>query len=277
LPKTPSFNEANMRDKPSYLSSAPKVGFAERRKIRKHWRCAMASLLGVDRGVAKVYDAVKHAGDLRKTVFIFTSDNGQFYGQHRLRTGKVLPFEEALNLPLLIRVPKRYRGGASRVKKVGRPVGNIDLAPTILDLAHAQPCSAPDHCRTMDGRSLMPLLTRSGRWPRNRALLTEYRTSDAGRYATCEFAGIRTRDDIYVQHSRVVDPSTSECVPDDERERYDLKKDPFELRNLCFGGSSDNCPVTAKQVHLEQRLSQLRHCAGIAGRNQNVGGRPFCE
>ncbi|HXF00626.1 MAG TPA: sulfatase [Solirubrobacterales bacterium] len=277
LPKTPSFNEANMRDKPNYLSSAPKVGFVERRKIRKHWRCALASLRGVDRGVAKVYDAVKHAGDLRKTVFIFTSDNGQFYGQHRLRTGKVLPFEEALNLPLLIRVPKRYRGGASRVKKVGRPVGNIDLAPTILDLAHAQPCSAPDHCRTMDGRSLMPLLTRSGRWPRNRALLTEYRTSDAGRYATCEFAGIRTRDDIYVQHSRVVDPSTSQCVPDDERERYDLKKDPFELRNLCFGGSSDNCPVTAKQVHLEQRLSQLRRCAGIAGRNQHVGGRPFCE
>ena len=139
-------------------------------------------------------------------------------------------------------MPKRYRGGASRVKKVGRPVGNIDLAPTILDLAHARPCSTPDHCRTMDGRSLMPLLTRSGRWPHNRALLTEYRMADAGRYATCEFAGIRTRDDIYVRHSRVVDPSTSQCVPDDERERYDLKKDPFELRNLCFGGSSDNCP-----------------------------------
>ena len=277
LPKPPSFNEANMRDKPSFLSSVPKVGRAERRKIRKHWRCALASLRGVDRGVGKVYDAVKDAGDLRKTVFIFTSDNGQFHGQHRLQSGKVLPYEEALHLPLLIKAPKRYRGGASRVKKVGRPVGNIDLAPTILDLAHARPCSDPGDCRTMDGRSLMPLLRRSGQWPHRRALLTEYRVADAGRYATCEFVGIRTRDDVYVQHSRVVDPGTGQCVPSDERERYDLKRDPFELRNLCFGGSSGNCPVGGKQLKLETRLSQLQNCAGIAGRDPRVDGQPFCE
>ena len=43
---------------------------------------------------------MKDAGELRKTVFIFISDNGQFYGQHRLRSGKVLPYEEALHLPL---------------------------------------------------------------------------------------------------------------------------------------------------------------------------------
>jgi arylsulfatase A-like enzyme len=277
LPKPPSFNEENMRDKPSFLRAAPKVGSLERRKIRKHWRCALASLHGVDRGVKKVYDAVKKAGELGKTVFIFISDNGQFHGQHRLQSGKVLPYEEALRLPLLIRVPQRYRHHAARVRKVGRPVGNIDLAPTILDLARARPCSAPGDCRTMDGRSLMPLLRRSSHWPHGRALLTEYRVGDAGRYATCEFAGIRTREDIYVRHFRVVDPGTSQCVPDDESERYSLRKDPFELRNLCFGGSSSNCPVGAKQLDLELRLSQLRRCAGIAGRDGRVRGRPFCE
>jgi hypothetical protein len=129
----------------------------------------------------------------------------------------------------------------------------------------------------MDGRSLMPLLRRSGAWPHGRGLLTEYRVGDAGRYATCEFAGIRTRDNLYVRHSRVVDPSTSQCIPADERERYDLKQDPFELRNQCFGGSSDNCPLSEKQLDLEIRLSQLRDCAGIAGRDDHVGGRPFCE
>ena len=277
LPNPPSFNEANISDKPSFLSGAPKVGPVERRKIRKHWRCALASLRGVDRGVEMIYDAVKEAGELRRTVFIFTSDNGLFHGQHRLRKGKVLPYEEALHTPLLIRVPKRYRDGASRMRKIGRPVGNIDLAPTILDLVGARPCSAPGDCRTMDGRSLMPLLRRSGRWPRQRALLTEYRVPDAGRYATCEFAGIRTRDSIYVRHSRVVDPSTSECIPDDERERYDLKKDAFQLRNLCFGGSAGNCPAGEKQLDLELRLNQLRDCAGVTGRDARVGARPFCE
>ena len=277
LPNPPSFNEQNMGDKPSFLSSAPKMGAPERRKVRKHWRCALASLRGVDRGVAKIYDAVKDAGELRKTVFIFTSDNGQFHGQHRLRSGKVLPYEEALHMPLLIRAPKRYRGGAPRVGKVGRPVGNIDLAPTVLDLAGARPCSAPGDCRTMDGRSLLPLLKRSGRWPRQRALLTEYRVGDAGRYATCEFTGIRTRDDVYVRHSRVVDPGTSQCVPDDERERYDLRRDPYELANLCFGGNAGNCPAGEKQLELELRLNELRDCAGVSGRDPRAGARPFCE
>jgi arylsulfatase A-like enzyme len=277
LPNPPSFNEADMRDKPSFLRSAPKLARDERRKVRKSWRCALASLRGVDRGVAKVYDAVKDAGELRKTVFIFTSDNGQFHGQHRLRTGKVLPFEEAMHVPLLIRAPKRYRDGAPRVGKVGRPVGNIDLAPTILDLAGARPCVAPGECRTMDGRSLMPLLRRSGRWPRARALLTEYRVGDAGRYATCEFTGIRTRDNVYVRHTRVIQPGTSQCVPADQRERYDLNRDPYQLDNLCFGGIGANCPPGAQQRDLELRLGQLRACAGVPGRDGRVGGRPFCE
>ena len=129
----------------------------------------------------------------------------------------------------------------------------------------------------MDGRSLMPLLTRSGGWPKDRGLLTEYQVADAGRYATCEFAGIRTRDDVYVRHSRVVDPSTGQCIPADERERYNLNKDPFELHNLCFGGSPGSCPNNDTQLGLEARLSQLRDCAGIAGRDDRVDGRPFCE
>jgi arylsulfatase A-like enzyme len=277
LPNPPSFNEEDMRDKPSFLRSAPKLTPDERRKARKSWRCALASLRGVDRGVAKVYDAVKDAGELNKTVFIFTSDNGQFHGQHRLRTGKVLPFEEAMHVPLLIRAPKRYRDGAARVEKVGRPVGNIDLAPTILDLTGARPCSDPGECRTMDGRSLMPLLRRSGSWPRARALLTEYRVGDAGRYATCEFTGIRTRDNVYVRHTRVIRPGTSQCVSTDQRERYDLNRDPYELNNLCFGGSGASCPHDEQQLDLELRLSQLRACAGVPGRDGRVSGRPFCE
>jgi N-acetylglucosamine-6-sulfatase len=274
LPRPRSFNEADMTDKPPFISTAPKLGRVDRALVKKHWRCALASLRGVDRGVGKIYDAVKDAGELKKTVFIFVSDNGQFYGEHRLKTGKVLPYEEALRLPLLIRAPKRYLAGASLVRKVGRPVGNIDLAPTILDFAHAQPCAGAGGCRTMDGRSLVPLLTRSGQWPGGRGLLVEYRVADAGRYATCDFAGIRTRDDLYVRHLRVVNPATGQCVPTDQRERYDLKHDRLELHNLCPGG--DRCPTGSRQAELEALLSELRNCAGIAGRDQRVDGRPFC-
>jgi N-acetylglucosamine-6-sulfatase len=277
VPSVPSFNERDMRDKPAFLSSAPKLGRSQRVHVKKHWRCALASLVGVDRSVSRVYHVVAKTGELNKTVFIFISDNGQFYGEHRVVVGKVLPYEEALHLPLVIKAPKPYLGGAPRVKQARRPTGNIDLAPTILDLAHAQPCPQAEPCRTMDGRSLMPLLTGSGGWSRQRGLLTEFRKANAGRYATCQFAGIRTQSTIYVEHSRVVDPKTLQCVAADQRERYDLRKDPFELHNRCFGGIAANCPASAAQDKLEARLSRLSDCAGIAGRDHHVNGRPFCE
>jgi N-acetylglucosamine-6-sulfatase len=277
LPRPPSFNEGNMRDKPSFLRSAPKLGRAEANKVRRRWRCALASLKGVDRSVVRVYRAIKAAGELKRTVFIFMSDNGQFYGQHRIAKGKVLPYSEALHLPLVIKAPKRYLGGRKRAKKVDRPVGNIDIAPTIVDLARARSCPPSGQCRTMDGRSLVPLLKRSGRWPKHRGLLTEYRARNTGRYATCRFAGVLTKGAVYVQHSRVVDPASGQCVRSDEVERYDLKRDRFELHNLCFGGNAGKCPRDRTQADLVRRLRKARDCAGIKGRDHRVGGRPFCE
>jgi N-acetylglucosamine-6-sulfatase len=276
-PRPPSYNEANMTDKPAFLRARPKLGYADRTRVRQHWHCALASLAGVDQGVGRIFEAVKKGGELDRTVFIFVSDNGKFFGEHRIPGGKVFPYEEALRLPLLIRVPQRYRGGAPRIAKTGRPVANIDLAPTILDLAGAEPCATPVDCRTMDGRSLMPLLTGSGAWPKKRGLLTEYRVPDLGRYSTCQFAGIRTQSTIYVEHSRAVQPGTSQCVATDQRELYDLKADPFQLHNLCFGGTPANCPVELEQLDFERRLDLLQTCAGIAGRDPAVDGRPHCE
>ena len=279
LPKPPSFNESDMTDKPAFLKGAPRLGAVEQAGAATRWRCALASLAGVDRGVRKVYEAIRAAGELRKTVFVFVSDNGFFFGEHRINRGKVFPYEEASRQPLLIRLPRRYRDGAQRVRHVGKPVANIDLAPTILDLAGAEPCARGNDCRTMDGRSLMPLLTRSGGWRRGRGVLTEYREPNLGRYSTCEFAGTRTRRAIYTEHYRVVDPSTGNCVDSTppQAERYDLKSDPFELENLCFGGVVGSCPTDAQQLDLEVRLATLRDCAGVAGRDRRVGGQPFCE
>jgi hypothetical protein len=82
---------------------------------------------------------------------------------------------------------------------------------------------------------------------------------------------------MYVRHFRVVNRVTNECVEVDQRERYNLSRDPFELRNRCFGGDPDECPTSDQQQELDARLSQLRDCAGIHGRDRRVDGRPFCE
>jgi N-acetylglucosamine-6-sulfatase len=279
LPGVPSFNEKDMRDKPQFLRGAPKIGGKEERQIRRHWRCSLASLVSVDRSVERVYDAVKKAGELRRTVFIYVSDNGQFFGEHRVATGKVLPYEEALRQPLVIRLPKRYRSGSATVHAVGAATGNIDLAPTILDLAKGRPCPAGGACRTMDGRSLMPLLTDKGSWPKHRALLSEYRVFVPHHYGTCKFAAIRTPTSLYAEHYSVTDLKKNKCV--DARppqvERYDLKRDPFELRNLCHGGKLSSCPSDSSQQRLESELRRLRNCAGVNGRDERVDGRPYCS
>jgi arylsulfatase A-like enzyme len=279
LPRVPSFNEKDMSDKPEFLQGAPRLKRVAKRKITRHWRCSLASLVAVDRSVARVYDAVKQEGELDRTVFIYISDNGQFFGEHRLKTGKVLPYEEALRQPLAIKIPKRYRDGRPRVPLMGAATGNIDVAPTILGLAKARPCPPSGACRTMDGRSLMPLLTGRGRWPERRSVLSEYHVPVPHRYGSCDFAAVRTPRTLYAEHYSVTDPATGKCttVQPPEVERYDLKRDPYELDNLCHEGLVSNCPPGRAQERLDRELTRLRHCAGIRGRDQKVDGRPFCD
>jgi len=277
LPQSRSFDEADIADKPSFLQGLRRLTFQDHHRLRQRWTCALASLVGVDRSVARVFRAVKRAGEVGRTVFIYISDNGLFYGEHRLQVGKVFPYEEALHEPLVIRLPKRYRDGERRVEASAKPVANIDLAPTILDLAQGRACPPAGSCRTMDGRSLMPLLSRSGRWPSHRSLLTEYRDPTPGHYATCEFAGIRTKHGIYVEHYSVVNGTTGSCQPTLQVERYDLNDDPLELRNICGGGRPSSCPDGAHQAELERRLHALRRCAGVRGRDQRLAGRPYCD
>jgi N-acetylglucosamine-6-sulfatase len=281
LPDPASFNEQDMGDKPPFFASTPALTLTDTHNLLVSWHCALASVAEVDRTVRKLVTAVKRTGELRRTVFIYVSDNGLFYGEHRIRSGKIFPYEEALHLPFVIRVPKRYRLGAVRPPQVGKPVGNIDIAPTILALAHAKPCRPGHGCRRMDGRSLMPLLTDSGAFPDDRGLLTEYRVPTFSRHSTCQFAGIRLRDEMYVEHYRVVrladGSNRCEDVSPPYVELYNLSSDPFELDNQCYGGLRANCRQDELQAELDDRLAKLRRCAGVEGRNRKVAGHPFCE
>jgi N-acetylglucosamine-6-sulfatase len=268
LPRPPSFNERNMSDKPSFLQGLDRLGKAQFKRMREKWGCALASLREVDRGVQRILSALHDLGEARRTAILFTSDNGRFFGEHRVRAGKVLPYEEAERLPLIMRVPRPYREFEPRIPRLDQVAANVDLAPTILDLANAQPCSA---CRVMDGRSLLDLINgNASSWPDDRGILLEYRVRRASRYATCHYTAIHTGELEYVEHTRLV--RRGECVDVDERELYDLTFDPFQLENLCAGG----CPNGRGQEQLEERLATLRGCEGIAGRDP-VPPSGYCE
>jgi arylsulfatase A-like enzyme len=270
LPQPPSFNEEDVSDKPSFIRGLAPV---DRNQVEENYRCALESLRAVDRGIAKLHRALRKTGELHKTVIVFMSDNGYFYGEHRLRF-KVDPYEEGLLVPLLISVPRKLRGGAAPAT-VSEPVANIDLAPTILELARATPCRRGSDCRTMDGRSLVPLLhgDRTG-WPQDRALAVEYTGRNTG-FSSCSYRGIRVGDELFVEHTMIPNFTTGACEASVEREHYDNTADPFQLENLYPAPAGT--PAAARQAELSERLSSLRVCAGLAGRDARSGTRPYCE
>jgi arylsulfatase A-like enzyme len=270
LPTPPSFNELDVTDKPSYIRSRPLLSGGRIKKITKRYECGLASLRSVDRGVKKIVKALKQTGELDDTVLLFASDNGYYFGEHRIARDKTHPYEEGLKVPMLMRVPERFRGGRPVVPRVHKQVGNIDIAPTLLELAGGQPCSPPDECRVMDGRSMMPLLAGTRGWPSSRALLTEYDGASSKGTSSCKYDGIRTAGWMYVDHLAIPNPLTGVCEETEEVELYNLVEDPFQLRNLPPEGQ----PVAAG---LRQRLERLRTCSGIDGRDPEPADASHCE
>jgi N-acetylglucosamine-6-sulfatase len=276
LPHPPSFDESDVSDKPSFIRSLPRMDQTAIDATTRRYRCGLASLRAVDRTVGALHDQIRRLGEVRKTVFIFDTDNGVFFGQHRITGGKLYPYEEADRTPLLIRLPPRYRKRAPRVPRVGQPVANIDLAPTILRLAHARPCRRRGHCRVLDGRSLLPLLRgKDPRWASGRPLGVELkRKTPNEKHAVCSYAGVRLPHVVFIRHTETANRATGRCTRDVERERYALTVDPSQLDNLCFGGGK--CPSDHLQRRLKRLLARIHHCAGIRGRDPRPPSGKYC-
>src|SRR5204862_4613567 len=122
--------------------------------VDARYRARAEALLGVDDLVQNVVSTLKASGELKNTVIMFTSDNGFFHGEHRVPQGKVRLYEPSIRVPLMIRGPGVPRGVHRR-----QPVGNVDLAPTILDFAHAKPG------RKQDGMSLTSIMRHKRDFP----------------------------------------------------------------------------------------------------------------
>jgi arylsulfatase A-like enzyme len=167
---------------------------------------------GIDENLGRLLgtlDELKLADD---TVVVYTSDNGYYLGERGLGDKRAL-YEEGLRLPFLVRYPRLFPKG----KFVDEMVLNIDLAPTFLDLA-----GLPAHPK-MQGMSFKELAI--GNHPANwRTSFLAYYRKELGDTPTCH--GIRTED-----AKLIVYPGHSEWT-----EVYDLKSDPYELRNLPADG-----------------------------------------
>ena len=172
----------------------------------------LRSLMAIEEGVGEIFKALKETGQLNNTVIVFTSDNGYFYGEHGLSVERRLAYEESVRMPLLIRYPAVVKAGTVRDEFAL----NIDLAPTLLELAGASASTA------MEGRSLVPLL--KGEKPDwRKSFLIEY-------YSDRVFPRIRQMGYKAVRNERWKYINYFELEGMDEL--YDLRADPYEMRNI---------------------------------------------
>jgi N-acetylglucosamine-6-sulfatase len=251
------FNEGNVNDKPRFIREAGYLTFNEIHTYRVYYQKALASLRAIDEGVKTVLDTLGSQHRLRNTYVIFTSDNGFFYGEHRLTGGKFLAYEPATHLPLLIRGP-----GIKPNTSTGQLAANTDIAPTVLELAGV----TPD--KSVDGTSLVPFFRDPSLRTRRPILFESFvQTSDVEANPEPPAPGPVYRRGGEATASIVAPPKDYEGIrlgpykyiewPDGEKELYDINKDPYELNNIVR--DSNFFPIRA---FLHAQLIRLEACVG---------------
>lgn len=175
----------------------------------------LRALASIDDGIGLIFAALEQTKQLDNTVFIFTSDNGYFWAEHGLGD-KRWAYEESIRDPLVVRYPKIIKAGT----KIDEMVLNIDVAPTLLELGGAK---IPTD---IQGESFVPLLKGEKTKWRQSGLFEYFQEQNFSRTPT--WHAVRTDRWKYIQYSELSGMD----------ELYDLKKDPFEMKNLVNDSSA---------------------------------------
>lgn len=277
-PRTASFNEADVSDKPDWIRSKPLLTATQIANIDDLYAKRRESLLAVTDLVQNVIDTLAAQGVLNNTYIVFTSDNGFHQGQHRLNSGKNSAYEEDLNVPLIIRGP-----GVPAGQVVNHFTANVDLAPTFAELAGVTPPSF------VDGRSLVPFLKGLTPSPWRLALLNEHAGPSSltlfpangllepqdpadvqalSSGAAPVYLGLRTKTQSIATPVKTYGPLNYVAYDSGEHELYDVTADPDQLNNAYDA-------LTAADPALKQKLdawiSALKGASGQVLRDAEEG------
>lgn len=240
VPPVPSFNEADISDKPAWLQVRAPLAPVDMVYAQRKYQDRLGSVRAIDDMVGRVVQALTQRGELQNTVIVFTSDNGFFIGEHRM-SEKLAAYEESIRVPLVISMPD-----APGPQTSSALVLNNDLAPTLAELAGAAP-GLP-----VDGRSLLPVIADPALTSWRRRFLVEHWAVDVtpmGVHDLPDFAAVRTGTLTYVEYD---DGFQS-------REFYDASVDPYQMTSLHNDGSADR---TSQRQILAQWLAALKTCGG---------------
>ncbi len=222
MPVAASVNEADALLRPEFLRQSLnglrdmnviRTGHDVKGPLQKSMREYYRLISGADYALGKILDELRKRGLSDNTVIIFYSDNGHFMAEHGF-TGKWLMYEESMRVPGFIFDPRHITKGASTREMVL----NIDLAPTILELAGIK---VP---LQMQGKSLLPLLEDPDR-PFREDFFYEHLYRHLEGYQHIERSeGVRTRNWKYIHYINQKGSVAEEL--------YNLAIDSNEMKNL---------------------------------------------
>jgi N-acetylglucosamine-6-sulfatase len=169
-------------------------------------------LLAVDESLGNLRQTLDELGQLDNTVIIIAGDHGYFYGEHGLNEERRLAYEESIRIPLIVWYPSLIPGGRTPI-----PFAlNLDVAPTILDLAGLPPEAG------MQGVSLRPLFNSTPNSWRTSFLVEYYSDIVFPRIRNMGYQAIRTERYTFIDYLEL--PGMEEL--------YDLLNDPFQMENI---------------------------------------------
>ena len=171
-----------------------------------------AMMASVDEGVGLLLGELESAGVLDDTLILFLGDNGFFFGEHGLGAERRFAYEEGIRTAFFVRYPRLVKPGS----EIEPMVLALDIAPTMIELAGGRP--GPH----IQGRSLVPLFRRgSAAW--RKSFLIEYYNESAWPWIVgMTYKAVRT------EHAKLIHWVHKQGVD----ELYDLKRDPYEIRNI---------------------------------------------
>ncbi|MBL7700169.1 MAG: sulfatase [Chitinophagaceae bacterium] len=169
----------------------------------------LETLLGIDASIGRVLKYLEENGLDKETMVIYMGDNGFSFGEHGL-IDKRHAFEESMRVPLLARCPSLIKPG-TKVKEI---VLNIDIAPTILDMAGIK------RPAQVEGKSFLNLIGQKKTAWRD-TVFYEYYWENAFPQTPTQFA-VRTSRYKFIRSHGVWDID----------QLYDMQEDPYEVNNL---------------------------------------------
>jgi arylsulfatase A-like enzyme len=195
-------------------------------------RCYLAMIQNADDNLGRLLDYLDWSGLAEDTIVVFTSDHGEMLGSHG-RIQKMVPYAEAVNIPLIMRWPRRIAPGI-RVDALQTP---MDHLPTLCGLAGLP---IPGE---VDGADLSGIVTGRDRDTRDGVLMAQYSSGELWFQTGTswpEWRAVRTKQHTYIRWLAGTE------------ELYDNSADPYQMVNLV---ESDAAPEAL--ARLRSRLADL--------------------